>query len=141
MKLLALTLAAIPVVLGTNFDVIVGLMGTFTYTPTEVHPAVDDTVTFRFVAGNHTATTTTFNNPCPPPAGGVGLNAFDTGFRQPFDNVTITIRDTSPHWVSCRQPALGGHCHLGMTMVINPTPDMTEAQFRINAMMSPASGY
>ncbi|KAF8631715.1 hypothetical protein AX17_005036 [Amanita inopinata Kibby_2008] len=125
--------AVMPIALAANFDVMVGLNGALSYTPNEVHPNIGDTLTFVFVTGNHTATTTTFTDPCPPPAGGTGPNGFDTGFHLPPDTATITIRDTQPHWVSCRQAA-GAHCRAGMTLAINPTADMTEAQFMQNAM-------
>ncbi|KIL67634.1 hypothetical protein M378DRAFT_159459 [Amanita muscaria Koide BX008] len=129
----AAALSIIPIVLGNNFDVVVGFNGMLAYNPTEVHANTGDTVTFKFAAGNHTATTTTFTNPCPPPPGGVGPNGFDTGFHMSPDTVTIKITDTNPRFVSCRQAA-GAHCRTGMTMVINPTADLSEAQFRQNAI-------
>ena len=45
-------LTILPHAFGTNFDVIVGFNGMRAYMPTEVHPNVGDTVTFRFVSGN-----------------------------------------------------------------------------------------
>ncbi|GLB40967.1 hypothetical protein LshimejAT787_0901820 [Lyophyllum shimeji] len=135
----AAALAFCPVVFGANFLVMVGANNGFTFTPNEIHPNVGDTVTFQFLTRNHSATTTTFTSPCPPPPGGVGPNGFDTGFQPATTgstpSVTVTIQDTQPHWVSCMQAA-GAHCRTGMTLAINPTAQMTEAQFMANAIAS-----
>ncbi|KAG7444621.1 uncharacterized protein BT62DRAFT_920938 [Guyanagaster necrorhizus] len=133
----ALILISAPLVMGVDFPISVGLDNGFTFTPTEIFPVIGDTVTFTFLTRNHSATTTTFTNPCPPPTGGIGPNAFDSGFidavSMPGSTFTTTILDTEPHFVSCSQAA-GAHCRLGMTMSINPTADMTQAEFFNNAV-------
>ncbi|KAK0494152.1 hypothetical protein EDD18DRAFT_1356100 [Armillaria luteobubalina] len=138
-SIVSTALIAAPFVMGVNWDVQVGASNGFTFTPNEIHPAIGDTVTFTYLTRNHSATTTTFTSPCPPPPGGVGPNGFDSGFLDavsaPGSTFTTTILDTEPHWVSCMQ-AGGAHCRLGMTLAINPTADMTEAQFRTNAINS-----
>jgi plastocyanin len=50
---------------GTNTDhkVVVG-GSTLTYTPSNITAQVGDTVTFQFMQKNHTATQSTFANPC-----------------------------------------------------------------------------
>ncbi|THU89655.1 hypothetical protein K435DRAFT_802555 [Dendrothele bispora CBS 962.96] len=139
---LAATVAvAILPVLGANFDVIVGQNNGFTFTPTSISGAVaGDTITFTFVSRNHTATTTTFVNPCPPPAGGVGPGGFETGFQnavgadQPVSVVTLSDADT--HLVSCRQAA-GAHCVAGMIFVVNPTEEMSVDAFLEHAENDP----
>ncbi|KAL0960472.1 hypothetical protein HGRIS_005514 [Hohenbuehelia grisea] len=134
----AIMLGAAPMTLAANFAVSVGAGNSFAFSPTEIHPNVGDTVTFNFLTRNHSATTTTFTNPCPPPAGGVA-GGFDTGFQNAVNgnapSVTITITDTAPHWVACRQAA-GAHCRMGMTFAINPTTSQTYAQFLANARAS-----
>ncbi|KAJ7585614.1 hypothetical protein C8J56DRAFT_1027244 [Mycena floridula] len=131
--------AAAPLVQGANWAVSVGAGNAFAFSPTTITPAVGDTVTFTFLTRIHSATTTTFTSPCPPPVGGVGPGGFDTDFQDATTgttpNVTITITDTNPHWVSCRQAA-GAHCRAGMTMAINPTAAQTYEQFLANAKAS-----
>ncbi|KAF9020651.1 hypothetical protein BDZ89DRAFT_1202446 [Hymenopellis radicata] len=137
-SILSLALAFAPVAFAANIDVQVGPANAFAFAPTTITPDVGDTITFTFLSRNHSATTTTFDSPCDVPAGGVGPGAFDTGF---FDATTevqtavVTIADTDPHFVTCRQAA-GAHCRLGMVMAINPPPDMTEAQLLANALAS-----
>ncbi|PBK62285.1 hypothetical protein ARMSODRAFT_1024530 [Armillaria solidipes] len=142
MRLLSIFSTALvfaPVVMGIDFAVQVGPNNAFSFSPTEIFPAIGDTVTFTFLTRNHSATTTTFTDPCPPPAGGVGPGAFDSGFidavSQPGSTFTTTILDTEPHFVSCSQAA-GAHCRLGMTMSINPTAEQTQEQFNANAVSS-----
>ncbi|KAK0199419.1 Cupredoxin [Desarmillaria ectypa] len=139
LSVISTALIAAPLVMGVDWTVQVGLSNGFTFTPNEIHPTIGDTVTFTYLTRNHTATTTTFTSPCPPPVGGVGPSAFDSGFHDavsaPGSTFTTTILDTEPHWISCRQAA-GAHCRLGMTLAINPTADQTEAQFMANARAS-----
>ncbi|THU89656.1 hypothetical protein K435DRAFT_968970 [Dendrothele bispora CBS 962.96] len=132
--------AALPA-LGANFDVTVGASNGFTFTPSSISGAVaGDTVTFTFVSRNHTATTTTFTNPCPPPAGGEGPGGFDTGFQNAVGGVqpvsVVTLADSGTHFVSCRQAA-GAHCQAGMVLVINPTEDQSLAAFTQHARNDP----
>ncbi|KAK7461685.1 hypothetical protein VKT23_008113 [Stygiomarasmius scandens] len=139
---LAVTVAAVALpALGANFAVTVGTNNGFVFTPTSISGAVaGDTITFTFVSRNHTATTTTFENPCPPPAGGSGPGGFDTGFLnavggdQPVS--VITLADSGTHFVSCRQAA-GAHCQAGMVFAINPTADQTLDEFTQNARTDP----
>ncbi|KAF4568631.1 hypothetical protein EYR36_010644 [Pleurotus pulmonarius] len=135
----AAALAVVPSALAANFAVNVGQGNTFAFSPTSITGAVaGDTITFTFMSRNHSATTTTFTTPCPPPDGGVA-GGFDTGFHsatgtdQPQAVVTLTSADT--HWVACRQAA-GGHCRIGMTFAVNPTASQTYAQFLANALAS-----
>ncbi|KAF5341584.1 hypothetical protein D9758_014077 [Tetrapyrgos nigripes] len=131
--------AALPA-LAANFDVEVGANNGFVYAPTSISGAVaGDTITFTFTSRNHTATTTTFNDPCTPPAGGFGTGGFDTGFHDTTSGpqvAVITLQDSDTHFVACRQAA-GAHCHAGMTFAINPTDDQTYAEFLQNALNDP----
>ncbi|KAJ7174154.1 hypothetical protein C8R43DRAFT_1102629 [Mycena crocata] len=133
-------LALIPSILAANFDVTVGQANGFTFTPTTITAAVGDTVTFTVVSRNHSITSTNFSGAvCPPPAGGVGPNAFDSGFLSALGGVTpsfvYTVQDTAPHFGACMQAA-GGHCRAGMTFAINPTSTQTYDQFLANARAS-----
>ncbi|KAB5583532.1 hypothetical protein GE09DRAFT_304573 [Coniochaeta sp. 2T2.1] len=104
--------------------VTVGANGTLTFVPDNLKPAVGDMVQFQFLAGNHTVTQSTFDNPCQP----IGMHSNVTGFHSGFqdakaamakgvvDTYSIMINDTKPIWVYC---ATGKHCVNGMAMVIN----------------------
>lgn len=95
------------------------------YTPSNIKAAVGDKVQFQFVAGNHTVTQSTFDQPCHP-INSVMSNV--TGFHSGFmpaaagaasgtiPTYTVQINNTTPVWVYCAQ---GKHCQAGMVMVIN----------------------
>jgi len=104
-----------------DFQVTVGGPGgVIGYNPNFVTANPGDTVTFIFQQKNHTATQSTFANPCAPVAGG-----FDSGFipvsanntSGPFPEAQLQVTDTNPIWVYCRQ---ANHCQLGMVFAINP---------------------
>jgi plastocyanin len=110
---------------GKLIAVTVGLNGTLTFSPDNVTASVGDMVQFQFVAGNHTATQSNFDNPCQP----ISMhNASATGFHSGFQPAaaskamgmtsvyTVPINDTKPIWVYCAQAK---HCEAGMVMVIN----------------------
>ncbi|KAJ7505813.1 hypothetical protein B0H11DRAFT_1904392 [Mycena galericulata] len=140
MFLKALLLALVPVALAANFNITVGANNGLTFTPTQVSADIGDTLTFIFVSKNHTSTTTTFSGAvCPPPAGGVGLHGWDSGFlpATATDTPTFvyTVVDYEPHFAACMQGA-GSHCRAGMTFALNPTAELTYAQFNANAEAS-----
>ncbi|KAI0279815.1 hypothetical protein BGY98DRAFT_966803 [Russula aff. rugulosa BPL654] len=93
--------------------------GVTQFSPTSVNANPGDIVSFVFQQKNHTATQSTFANPCSPAPGGfdsgfVPVSANDTG---PFQEAQFEVTDTNPVWVYCRQT---GHCQLGMVFAINP---------------------
>ncbi|KAJ7133350.1 Cupredoxin [Mycena epipterygia] len=135
-----LFLALIPSILAANFAVSVGAANGLTFTPTTITAAVGDTITFTVVSRNHSITSASFSGAvCPPPVGGVGPNAFDSGFLSDLDGssptFTYTVKDTVPHFGACMQAA-GAHCRAGMTFAINPNSTQTYAQFLANAKAS-----
>ena len=91
-------------------------------------------VQFQFWAGNHTATQSTFDDPCTPlgqgaaaanNGTGAGQSGINSGY-QPADaslpdgwasTYSIMINNTDPLWFYCAQ---GDHCQNGMALVINP---------------------
>lgn len=95
------------------------------YSPDNIKAAAGDMVQFQFVAGNHTVTQSTFDQPCKP-INSIMSNV--TGFHSGYMPVaasqatgmiptyTIQINNTTPLWVYCAQ---GRHCESGMVMVIN----------------------
>ncbi|KAF8145407.1 hypothetical protein K438DRAFT_1770433 [Mycena galopus ATCC 62051] len=149
--------ALIPAILAVDHPVTVGANNGLTFTPTSVQAYPGDTVTFTFVSKNHTSTTTTFSGAvCPPPVGGVGPNGWDSGLSvncspvgsqvdsTPYSLPVVgtdtpqfvyTVVDRAPHFAACMQAA-GAHCRAGMTFALNPTAEMTFAEFNANAMAS-----
>ncbi|KAF7336946.1 hypothetical protein MVEN_02131000 [Mycena venus] len=136
----AVFLALVPAVLAVDHPVTVGENGGLTFTPNQILAYIGDTITFTFVSKNHTVTTTNFSGAvCPPPAGGVGVNGWDSGFL-PVVGTTMpqfvyTVVDTAPHFAACMQGG-GSHCRAGMTFALNPTEDMTFDEFNANAEAS-----
>jgi len=94
--------------------------GVTQFSPSSVNANPGDVVTFVFQQKNHTATQSSFANPCSAAPGG-----FDSGFvpvsanntSGPFQEAQFQVTDTNPVWVYCRQT---GHCQLGMVFAINP---------------------
>ncbi|KAF9521070.1 hypothetical protein BS47DRAFT_1311040 [Hydnum rufescens UP504] len=109
-------------------DIIVGANNTLTFTPSNITAQPNDTVRFNFVAKNHTATQSTFSNPCVAGLAG-GIPGFDSGFMpvaantSGFPTFSITVNNTSPIWVYCKQRLPIGHCGQGMTFAINAVAD------------------
>jgi len=125
---------------GTVHTVIVGQNETLTFSPPSIQAMAGDTVAFTFVSKNHSATQSTFTNPCALAPGGV-----DSGFHPiPANSTTaaqwsITLDAQSvsaPLWFFCAQTIPAVHCHLGMVFAINPTANKTFAQFQNNAKNS-----
>ncbi|KAG9225921.1 hypothetical protein CCMSSC00406_0006457 [Pleurotus cornucopiae] len=115
-----------------TFDVVVGGPGILKYNPEFVTAAQGDVVRFIFKQKNHTATQSTFANPCQPAQGG-----FDSGFVPVADSVVdgfpvaeLTVQNTDPTWVYCKQ---GNHCQQGMVFAVNPGD-------RFSAFQSAATG-
>ncbi|KAI0261048.1 hypothetical protein BC834DRAFT_941179 [Gloeopeniophorella convolvens] len=116
-----ISLAAIPPVRSAEIQVTVGGTGGITqYSPSSVTANPGDIVIFTFKQKNHTATQSSFANPCSPLPGG-----FDTGFipvndsntNGPFQQAQFQVTDQNPVWGYCRQ---ANHCALGMVFAINP---------------------
>jgi plastocyanin len=110
---------------GTKMHVVtVGINGTSKFSPESIVAAVGDMIQFQFVAGNHTATQSTFDNPCQPISMHANMTGFHSGFQPAAasqamgmtSTYTIPVNDTKPVWVYCAQ---GKHCENGMVMVIN----------------------
>lgn len=119
---------------GTVHQVVVGGTGKLLFTPDHITAAEGDVVQFVFKAKNHTATQSSFAQPCSPLAGG-----FDSGY-QPSDDAgpnfptsSFTVTNASaPVWFYCKQ---GNHCQAGMVFAINANDnsDKSFANFQNNA--------
>jgi len=106
---------------GNIITVNVGENQGLTYDPPAVQASVRDTIRFVFKAKNHTATQSSFGNPCVPLAQSTpGKVGFDSGFVAGKDDGTATfdvlVNDTAPIWVYCAQT---GHCGKGMVFSVN----------------------
>lgn len=103
--------------------VIVGGNGTLTFDPSEIQVAAGDMVAFEFHSKNHSATQSSFTEPCTY-NGGVnsGFMAISPALADgtgPFPTWTIIVQNASiPMWFFCAQV---GHCSKGMVFAINPT--------------------
>lgn len=102
----------------------VAVNNSLTYEPNDFTANVGDMVQFQFFGGNHTATQSTFDNPCQPVSQFTNLTGFHSGFIPAEASeamgmravYTIRINNTNPLWIYCAQ---GSHCESGMSMVIN----------------------
>jgi len=125
---------------GSDHRVIVGGPGLLSFNPTTVVAQPGDTVTFEFHQKNHTATQSTFADPCKPMTGG-----FKSGFQPVADGATnfptftVPVNDTKAVWVYCAQPT---HCTSGMVFAINAATNGSNTfdAFRAKAMGSTSSG-
>ncbi|KAJ0107326.1 hypothetical protein J7T55_015792 [Diaporthe amygdali] len=95
------------------------------YTPDNIKASAGEMVQFQFVAGNHTVTQSTFDQPCTPINSIMSnVTGFHSGYQPAaaskqtgmIPTYSIMINDTKPLWVYCAQ---GKHCQSGMVMVIN----------------------
>ncbi|CAI6338655.1 unnamed protein product [Periconia digitata] len=108
-----------------------GMAPNLGFFPDQITANVGDTVMFEFFQKNHTATQSTFDQPCKKKEGGM-----DSGFQPNADGkpgVTwnITVETTDALWFYCKQQT-GTHCGVGMVMSINAKfeGDKTMAQFK-----------
>jgi plastocyanin len=122
-----LGLALLPFAAAAVIDIKVGgpEPGKLEYSPEAIAAVPGDQVVFHFYPKNHTVTRSSFADPCGPL---VGDGAFDSGFipvpANQTDNwptYTVTVNDTAPIWVYCRQAGKtpASHCGAGMVFAIN----------------------
>jgi len=122
-----------------NIDV--GSAGGLTFTDQAIAAAAGDQIIFTFKSKNHTVTQSSFAGPCTPKEGG-----FDSGFMpvqanqtDNFPTYTVTVNDTTPIWVFCRQAANtpASHCGAGMVFAANcgidPAPN-SFSNFKASAL-------
>ncbi|KAL1836001.1 hypothetical protein VTJ49DRAFT_5704 [Mycothermus thermophilus] len=124
---------------GATHSVTVGGPQGLSFSPQEIKAAVGDTVIFTFLSQNHTATQSTFDQPCVPLDGGM-----DSGYQpnpnntvNPPPQVAMQVMVDTPLWFFCRQ---GPHCGRGMVFSINPTAEKTHAKFQELAIAQNGNG-
>jgi uncharacterized cupredoxin-like copper-binding protein len=128
----------------TDHAVAVG-QGGLTFTPNSITVKDGDSVTFSFMAKNHSVTQSTFAKPCErqtTPQLGVdsGFQAIPAtglnGAAPPQWKITIT-NSTAPLWFFCAQ---ANHCAQGMVFAINATPEKSFDAYLANAKASATGG-
>jgi len=129
-SLATIILAAASLVSAEDFRVLVGQLanGTnaFVYTPNQVKAKVGDRINFEFHVKNHTATQSSFAQPCTRQLNTVTNElGVDSGFMTipndppPTEIPVWTIevkQDSAPIWLFCNQAK---HCNSGMVFAIN----------------------
>jgi len=130
-------LAAVSLVSAEDFRVIVGKADNGTnavvYTPNQVKAKVGDRINFEFHVKNHTATQSSFAEPCTRQRNtATNQLGVDSGFMAvPPDAKEIPVwtievkQDNAPIWMFCNQ---GNHCNSGMVFAIN-APEEGEKTF------------
>jgi hypothetical protein len=141
---IALLTAAASLASAANFTVLVGDGGALTFNPTTVTVAAGDTINFEFRAKNHSATQSTFANPCAlqtTPTTGVNSGfQFVAAGSTSFPTWSITVQNASaPLWFFCAQTNPANHCHAGMVFAVNPTAEKTFAAFQAAAEVAGGS--
>jgi plastocyanin len=99
-----------------TFDVDAGEDG-LSFEPDTITAAVGDTVNVHFYPGGHTATQSTFDDPCSPMSGGINSGVVNSNSGQASKMFSFQVNSTDPIWMYCGAP---GHCAAGMAFVINP---------------------
>ncbi|KAH6666485.1 hypothetical protein F5X68DRAFT_195139 [Plectosphaerella plurivora] len=124
---------------GATHSISVGGPAGLVFAPDQIKAAVGDMVIFTYYAANHTATQSTFAEPCKPLAGGM-----DSGFIPNPDNsidpppqVAMQVMVPDALWFYCAQ---GPHCGKGMVFSINPTAERTHAMFQSMAIAQNGNG-
>ncbi|KAH9970874.1 hypothetical protein BGW80DRAFT_1253702 [Lactifluus volemus] len=131
-----IAVSAYPTTSGKVWRVTVGnATGGTIFNPNYINASPGDRVEFTFNPKNHSVTQSSFANPC------THLNnGFDAGFH-PVANASswdlptfsITVNDTKPVWVYCRQAenTAGSHCGKGMVFGLNPGAEGSNNSFSL----------
>ncbi|KAF8325896.1 Cupredoxin [Cantharellus anzutake] len=101
--------------LAASITVQAGVGTSLIFSPDTVTASPGDTIVFNFGTSiPHTATQSTFDDPCTK---STNSSAFDSGTKQKGGTFTYTVLDSEPVWIYC---AVSGHCKGGMVAAINP---------------------
>lgn len=116
-------LALLPLsVSATIHNIAVG-KGGLTFTDQAISAEAGDQIIFTFMSKNHTVTQSSFDGACTHKEGGFDSGFMPVGANQTdnFPTYTVTVNDTQPIWVFCRQAANtpASHCGAGMVFAAN----------------------
>ncbi|KAF1921678.1 hypothetical protein BDU57DRAFT_57360 [Ampelomyces quisqualis] len=123
------------VVVGGVKPVATGMAPSLLYNPESITAAVGDMVMFVFMQKNHTATQSTFAEPCKKMEGGMDSGFMANPEGKPGVTWNMTVQTTEPLWFYCKQQN-GIHCGKGMVFAVNAatTGDKTMADFKALAV-------
>ncbi|KAI1788024.1 hypothetical protein LXA43DRAFT_895337, partial [Ganoderma leucocontextum] len=122
-----------------------------TFEPSNLTALVGEQIMFQFTTENHTATQSSFADPCLSlsQTSTIGQVGFDSGFtydmlqhardgeRERLPTFMITVNDPVPIWVYCKQTNSKSRCQSGMIFAVNaPATSNTFSTFLQNAMGS-----
>ncbi|WVW78671.1 hypothetical protein I302_100631 [Kwoniella bestiolae CBS 10118] len=121
-------------VLGVTHTINVAPNKSLTFEPAEVKAELGDVIEFKFLAGNHTVTQSTFAAPCT----NAGFNSGQIpGNPDLPTSYSILVNDTKPIWVYC---GTGQHCQNGMVMANVPSPFIMLLTSHVSQVNAPAEG-
>ncbi|KAL5120065.1 hypothetical protein ACEQ8H_001890 [Pleosporales sp. CAS-2024a] len=125
------------VVVGGLQPVATGMAPKLGYTPESITAAVGDMVMFVFMQKNHTATQSTFSDPCHKKDGGMDSGFMPNPEGKPGVTWNMTVTTTDPLWFYCKQQN-GQHCGKGMVFSVNAptTGNKTMANFKALAVQT-----
>ncbi|KAJ4294544.1 hypothetical protein N0V90_008235 [Kalmusia sp. IMI 367209] len=122
------------VTVGGMKPVSTGMAPVLGFSPESITANIGDTVEFVFMQKNHSATQSTFAEPCKAMEGGK-----DSGFMPNPDGAAgvswnVTVESMDAQWYYCKQ---GTHCGVGMVFAINAatTGDKTMSAFKQLAIL------
>ncbi|KAF2740867.1 hypothetical protein EJ04DRAFT_168826 [Polyplosphaeria fusca] len=97
-----------------------GMAPVLAYAPEAIQAAVGDKVKFVFMQKNHTATQSTFADPCKAMDGGQdsGFKPNPMGMAGPDFEWEMSVDTMEPIWMYCKQRN-GTHCGKGMVFSVN----------------------
>ncbi|RDL41366.1 uncharacterized protein BP5553_01345 [Venustampulla echinocandica] len=105
------------------------------FVPSSVNANIGDEVIFKFLAGNHTITQSTYDKPCEKLLGG-----FDSGYMGGHGDIadvfTLKVNGIGPSWFFSQQ---SGECGNGMVFALNPIYTQPFTTFQQNAISQGSS--
>jgi plastocyanin len=108
---------------GKEIKVIVGGSGSgkISFQPNHISANPQDVVVFEFQQNNHSIVQSIFDSPCSPKEGGLKTDFMFVEDSQTtgFPTWRLTVNDTTPVWLYCRQQVPTSHCGSGMVFAIN----------------------
>lgn len=118
---LSLGLVLLPFASAAVHNIKVGDNGALMFSPEAIAAQPGDQVIFEFRSKNHTVTQSSFPSPCGAKEGGFdsGFNPVPANQTSEFPTYTVTVPDTQPIWVHCKQTNPVAHCGKGMVFAIN----------------------
>ncbi|PHH68469.1 hypothetical protein CDD82_537 [Ophiocordyceps australis] len=122
----------------TTHTVTVGGAQGLAFFPQEIRANAGDMVLYKFMAKKHSATQSTFDEPCKPLEGGFDSDLIENSNNtDPPPEMAMQIMTTKPIWMYCKAKT---HCGKGMVMSINPTAENTHSIFQQKALALNGTG-